>query len=565
MAAPITHYSELSIDTNELTVRRLLDEALMSGARVVTGADQLDRALTWILPLTEVPALPNRLEAVAVYTRAEALAGGGIPLASLATRGAAVLVVDGPIPAEVPRSGLPTGLVVIEMAARVGFAALSRLFATLTLNQEVPVMRYSMHVHALLARLFHRGAGLEILIREVCNLARNPAMVLDARGQVIAQAGLGVNDIEALADSARHVLATGIPSARRLTEQGSRMERVVGASGGTWTSIAHEIKVGKAVEGWVIVLVPFAVLGPHDLARHRVLTEQAAAVVGIELLRQRSVEEAEDRARDDFIQALVHGAFFSDHELRARAEHHEIDPDSTFGVFVARGLLPPPVRNRAARTLRLVRDAAHIFADQSVRADATVIGDVLVVVRTLRGADESALSHEMAALAQSMCRALELRCGKAVAVAYGQPARGAGEVSDSYRDAQIALDIAHRLGRTCATSHQDLRSFTMLAEIADSEESRQLIQQFVEPLRSGPNLLETLTGYLARGGNITDAARALDVHRNTLLNKLDRISRAIGLDIRQPENQFTARLAIRLDTLAEARAATDRELCPVGR
>nr|VTP00528.1 Purine catabolism regulatory protein [Mycobacterium riyadhense] len=565
MAAPITHYSEPSIDTNELTIRRLLDESLMSGARVVSGADQLDRELTWILPLTEVPPLPNRLEAVAVYARAEAVAGGGILLASLASRGAAVLVVDGPISAEVRHSGLPTGLVVIEMASRVGFAALSRLFATLTLNQEVPVMRYSMHVHALLARLFHRGAGLEILIREVCNLARNPAMVLDAGGQVVAQAGLNANDSEALTASVRRVLATGVPAARRLTAQRCRIERVVGAGRGAWTSIAHEVKVGKAFEGWVIVLVPYAILDPQDLARHRVLTEQAAAVVGVELLRQRSVVEAEERARDDFIRALVHGAFFSDHELRARAEHHEIDPDSTFGVFVARGLLPKTVRNRAARMLRLVRYAANIFADQSVRADATAVGDVLVVVRTLRDADEPVLSHEMAAFAQSMCSALELRCGKAVAVAYGQPAHGAREVSDSYRDAQIASDIAHRLGRTGATSHQDLRSFTMLAEIADSEESRQLIERFVEPLRSGPNLLETLTGYLARGGNITDAARTLNVHRNTLLNKLDRISRAIGLDIREPENQFTACLAIRLDTLAEARAATDRQLCLPGR
>jgi hypothetical protein len=33
----------------------------------------------------------------------------------------------------------------------------------------------------------------------------------------------------------------------------------------------------------------------------------------------------------------------------------------------------------------------------------------------------------------------------------------------------------------------------------------------------------------------------------------------IGLDIREPETQFTVSLAVRLDLLAEASAAADRE------
>ncbi|WP_186246077.1 hypothetical protein [Mycobacterium simulans] len=47
----------------------------------------------------------------------------------------------------------------------------------------------------------------------------------------------------------------------------------------------------------------------NDAARHRIVTEQATAVIGSEMLRQRSVDEAEERARGDFIQALVHGSF----------------------------------------------------------------------------------------------------------------------------------------------------------------------------------------------------------------------------------------------------------------
>ncbi len=547
-------------DGDQMTIRGLLDESLMSGARVIAGADRLDQALTWVLPLAELPPPPDPLDALAVYVRPEALRDSRPTLAALAARGASTLLLDGALPSDFPHGQLSAGLVVIEMASPVGFAPLNRLLAERSLSQELHVMRYSTQVHASLAGLFRRGAGLEILIREVSNLARNPAMALDARGQVVAHNGLATNAFEALSDSVCRMLAAGAPAAaRRSSAHDTRVEPVAGPHGTVWTCIASAIRLGRALEGWVVIVAPVATVGAHDLARHRIVTEEATALIGSEMLRRHSVEEAEERARGDFIQALVHGSFSSEHDMRARADHHEIDIDSALGVFVAPALLPHTVDNPTVGMVRLARYAASVSSEPSVRADATVIGDVVVVVRTLRGTDDATMQREMADFAQSMCCELEQRCDAAVAVTYGRPACGAGEVAGSYREARIALAIARRLGHSRAISYQELRTFTVLAEIANSDHSRQLVREVVEPLRSGPNLLETLTGYLAHGGNVNASSRALNVHRNTMLARLDQISRMIRLDIREPENQFTVSLAVRLDLLAEAGAAVDRE------
>jgi sugar diacid utilization regulator len=544
---------------DRMTVQGLLDESLMSGARVVAGGDQLDRALTWVLPLNEVPPVPEPLDALAVYARPQALSASPAALTAVAARGATTLVVDGALPSDFPNSTLTPALVVIEMASPVGFAALNRLLAERSLSHELHALRYSTQVHASLAGLFRRGAGLATLIREVSSLARNPAMALDTRGHVFAHHGLAADSVEALSDSVARLLATGVPAARRSSARDTRVEPVAGPRGSVWTCVASTIRLGKALEGWVVVLVPVATVGDHDLARHRIVTEEATALIGSEMLLQHSVEEAEERARGDFIQALVHGSFASEHDMRARADHHEIDIDSPFGVFVAPALLPHTVDDPAVGMVRLARYAASVASEPSMRADATVIGDVVVVVRTLRGTDDAAMQREMGEFAQSMCRELEHRCEAAVPVTYGRPAHGAGEVADSYREARVALGIARRLGRTRAISYQELRSFTVLADIADTDHSRQLVREVIEPLRSSPSLLETLTAYLANGGNINASARALNVHRNTMLAKLDRISCTIGLDIREPENQFTVWLAVRLDLLGEVSAAADRE------
>jgi sugar diacid utilization regulator len=548
-------------DSGRMTVQGLLDESLMSGARVVAGEDRLDVELNWVLPLNEVLSHPDPLDAVAVYARPEALVGNSGALSALAARGATTLLVDGTLPADIARSGLPARLVVIEVGIPVGFAALNRLLAERALSQEVHVMRYSTHVHTSLAGLFHRGAGLQILIREVSNLARNPALALDARGHVVAHNGLSAEARAPLAESVCRMLDSDLrAAARRPDGHDTYVQPVTGPHDSVWTCVASAIRLGKAFEGWVAVLIPDAQPSSHDLARHAVLTEQATAIVGSEMLRQRSVDEAEERARGDFVQALVHGSFSSEHDMRARAEHHDIELDSRFGVFVAPGVLPQRVDNPTASMVRLARYAAGVAPHRSVRAYVTVIGDVLVVVRTLRSEQDTEMLDEMAEYARAMSAELERRRGLRAPVAYGRPARGAGEVRESYREARVALGIARRLHRTGATSYQELRSFTVLAQVADIEPGRQLVREIVGPLRSGgSDLLDTLSAYLAEGGNVNATARVLNVHRNTMLAKLDRISATLGMDIRVPENQFTVWLAIRLDLLDELHAAVERE------
>jgi sugar diacid utilization regulator len=552
--------SQSTADSDRMTVQGLLDEALMSGARVIAGADRLDAELSWVLPLNEVLAQPDRLDAVAVYARPEALVGNGATLSTLGARGATALVVDGVTPAEVEGTALAPSLAIIEMGIPVGFAALNRLLAERALSQEVHVMRYSTHVHASLAGLFHRGAGLQILIREVSNLARDPAMALDARGHVVAHTGLTADTVSELSDSVRAMLSVDLPAAARRSDgHDTRVQPVTGPHDDVWTCIASAIRLGKAFEGWVVVLVPDPSPGSHDLARYTVLTQQATAIVGSEMLRQRSVDEAEERARGDFVQALVLGSFSSEHDMYARAEHHDIDLDSRFGVFVAPGVLPRQVDNPTASMVRLARYAAGVAPHPSVHAYVTVIGDVLVVVRTLRGEDDASLRQEVADYAQAMSLELERRRGLRETVAYGRPARGAGEVRQSYREARVALGIARRLHRIGAVSYQELRSFTVLEPVADTERGRQLVREVLGPLRSGPDLLDTLIAYLGNGGNVNATARVLNVHRNTMLAKLDRISRTLDMDIRVPENQFTVWLAIRLGLLDEVQSVLERE------
>ncbi len=541
-----------------LTIRGLLDESLMAGARVVPDHADLDRALTWVLPLGEVIGRYDDVSSVAVYVRPETLPGSMQSVSAIAARGAVALVVDGAAPADV---AWPPGLVVVELSFPVGFAALNRLLAERSLTQEVHVMRYSAHVHSMLAGLLHRGAGLTLLIREVASLAQHPAVAIDARGHAVAHHGIDPSVAEEVSEKLHARLTVPAPGTGH-THQDARV--VEEDAGGThWTCTVGAIRLGKRFEGWVIVLAPDPAPGPHALAQHAVVTEQATAIIGSEMLRQRSVDEAEERARGDFVQALVHGSFASRHDMQARAEYHDIDLTSTFAVFVAPGYSDNPVTvglDAAGGLLRLARYAASVLPHPSVRSYVTVIGDVLVVVRSLRYRDARDTEAEVAEFAEAVAEDLSRRRGRAVPVAHGSPAVGADQIRESYRQARVALGIGQRMEMSGSVSYNDLRGYGVLELVAETDRSRRFVGDVLGSLRPGSDLYDTLVAYLGAGGNVNAAARELNVHRNTMLSKLDRISRAMSMDVRNPENQFTAWLAVRLELLDHLHTVVEREI-----
>jgi DNA-binding PucR family transcriptional regulator len=108
----------------------------------------------------------------------------------------------------------------------------------------------------------------------------------------------------------------------------------------------------------------------------------------------------------------------------------------------------------------------------------------------------------------------------------------------------------------------DLRVDSVLRELAQREEGREFADEFLDPLRAerDGSLVEVARVYVESGGNLNAAARRLTVHRNTMLYKLDRITRLLQRDVREADTQFAVWLALRLTDLAETAKRVNRDL-----
>lgn len=588
----MSQHDPAGVGTGEqLTVRDLLAEPKLAASQVLSGADRLDDPLTWCLPWSEA-AGSDRLDGVGVHAyTADLLAqrrGPAAAIRDLAARGAAALLLSGDADG-LAAAGVTSGTVaipLIRLPPSTGFGMVNRVVAEKTLAYAAHVLEYGVTVHRTLGELLYRGAGLPALGRQISRLSRCPAFVLGPHGEVLGYEYIGTAAVpdpsevlRLLSETSLDVPAPDAPGHDRVhpaghpagpedPPEGAPVEVVrLDMEDGPVSCVVAPIVLGRIRYGWIVIVELDEPPGRHDLAQHRVIAEQAVAIVGSEMLRLRSVEEAKERARGDFVHALLHGRFTDPHDLLARAGHHEFDVDACYAVLAVSGFGPPGPREPANRGVELARLAGRIRPEPGVRTLTTLVGDVLVVIRQI-APGRATPAERLGDFAQALSTEMAARLGRPVRVTHGRAGAGAKGIAASYREARVALGVCERLGMTGVSGYDELRVFAVLGDIAASPAGRSFATEVLAPLRTraatGADLHDAVIAYVQTGGNLNAAARNLSLHRNTMLYKVERASRLLGMDLREAEARHTVWLAHRIAMLGEVQATLDRELHPGG-
>lgn len=115
------------------------------------------------------------------------------------------------------------------------------------------------------------------------------------------------------------------------------------------------------------------------------------------------------------------------------------------------------------------------------------------------------------------------------------------------RSASEALHALARGEPGAVVRYEAIELEVLLENIASWED---FVAGKLGPLLEGSGsqqeLRQTLRAYLAAGKNATEAARLLQIHRNTLLYRLQRLKKLLDVDLEDAEDVFALELALRL-------------------
>ena len=142
-----------------------------------------------------------------------------------------------------------------------------------------------------------------------------------------------------------------------------------------------------------------------------------------------------------------------------------------------------------------------------------------------------------------------------VAAGISRPCEGLTDLREAYREAKDAVSIAYELGdHEQTTFYGDLKLYQLLLSLKERnlEQLGRFYEDTLGPLvehdeRKQSDLIRTLNGFFRANGNLAQAAKDLDVHRNTLVYRLDRISELTDLDMNDSDNRLILHLALKLE------------------
>ena len=148
--------------------------------------------------------------------------------------------------------------------------------------------------------------------------------------------------------------------------------------------------------------------------------------------------------------------------------------------------------------------------------------------------------------AEIFVRSLFEETGLRVNVGVGSTVRSLSESMNSYAQAESALKISEVLqSKNSVHSYKEYMLYKIVEDLPPATLMNYynvLVDGDAKSVFSDADMLETAEKFLENNLNVSETARKLYMHRNTLTYRLDKIERATGLDIRNFSDAITFRL-----------------------
>lgn len=195
---------------------------------------------------------------------------------------------------------------------------------------------------------------------------------------------------------------------------------------------------------------------------------------------------------------------------------------------------------RDASVIEMVKGMFGNSGDFVIEVDEQSI-IVVKDVRELKG------EKELESLAKMMVDNLHSEAMVRVRAGYGNRVTLLQDIAKSYQEAKMAIEVGKIFYAGSETvSYSKLGIGRLIYQIPMSLCEmfiREVFGEEIPDVFSEENLL-TIEKFFENNLNISETARQLFVHRNTLVYRLERLEKMIGLDIRKFEDAMTFKIAM---------------------
>jgi len=533
-------------------VRSMLKLALPIGSRLITGNP--NTLISWVSHLRTRPPLFADLEGnELVLVSTSTLANYQKPLTletiieELAQTQASALAVRGTLTPRTHQVARQHNFPLISLPDRAVLPQVERAVQRLLTNRPAQLAHRAFELQQTLQRHAASYRGLTTMLTALARMLDRPVVVHDRRGNVVSR-GLPPN---AGSEWEAHLALTNGPEfIQRVTVRHPLGidDPICETSAGLTALLIHE----HQVYGYLSILVDAEPLDEFDA----LAMEYSLPMCAREFTRQQTTDISIEPTLPtrDWITEWLSSPASDDPLLALRAEKDSYQASSWYAAVLFR-CVPTHERAISAGPERMVRLIQNELNQRRIQAPVGQFMDRAVLLFPLDEPQQTQRLKQMVDLLLHNLR--QATPDGEITVGVGRPVQGLTALRESFREAERALTLPEQLGDARNVAFfGDLSLYELLRGVGDHHALKTFSDRWLAPLREydeqhHTDLLPTLGAYFANNGNMARTAHVLNIHRNTLVYRLSRITEIIQLDMDDSNVRLNLHLALKVERILD--------------
>ncbi|WP_273854280.1 PucR family transcriptional regulator [Guptibacillus spartinae] len=455
------------------------------------------------------------------------------------------------IPKQVISFAENKGFVLIEMNWEIRFSDVIHSCMEKINHYQQEELKKSEQIQQRLLEMVLQGGGCSDIARYVMKQTGFPVLIADTLGRVKGESGCTT---EHLMPWNRHrESSVTVAHAGNLHPLHKKMEKIVI---GNASGLLMRIQSAGKEQGQMMV---FSLTDPDD--RETNLLEHASTAAALAFLKDSAIEETEMRLKDDFILSLANGEFVSEERLLSRGKLLGYNLTLPYVCIVGKleNLEDLFSKNQEgfASYQHWFESMIYYVSEEILLAGETINRRILTTIQESKLLIFLETEPGRNDLVNQYLDLLERRVSRllpGVVLTWGMGQHGDGVIvfPDSYSKACVALDLGRKQrGAGSRIDYEDTKINRLLQSLSHDKDVQEVTMSTISPLvdydeKRNMDLIGTFTAYHLNNGNVSQTARKLNLHRQSLLYRLRKIESLTRLSLMNPDDVFLLDLSIKI-------------------
>lgn len=538
-----------------ITVDDILN-VMPPGTQVVAGRQSLNREVTWATrPKPSPPALAHvrggeivLLSGTALQALDERMTLDGA-VRQLAALDVASIAFVGRITNPARLAAEESGIVLIQLPGDADLGSLEREATHVITERRRDAQRHGFEAGRRLMELAIAGESISTVIRALGDEAKRPVALEGRDGRVLAYHVAGTHQLErATVEELFGRTRDELGSWLRQAIAGSPAEPPVGvfALNETLRRVVAPVIGRDGPLGAISVIVP----EPRVSEETELLASRGAAASAVVMAREYATLAARREIELNVLDEVLDGALRSEVTLLQQAKRLGHDLQANHVVLVT--------RLESAGNTAIARGREHrwpvfdeVMARRGPRLLWRIRGNNTEILWPVENDAEA--KSVATTLFEDLQRRLE-RGDAVVSLGVGRVSSGLEGIQRSHQEAKHALSMARRLNSGGGvTRFADLGVYRLIFAAEHLPELRAFHDEALQTVidydrQHSADLVRTLKAFFDAKCGPKEAAGLLEVHRNTVLYRLERIEEITGLDLDDADVRLRLHLAVCIHT-----------------